>query len=225
MARLESAWQKLVGELEELDWERIVHDETTRRRLTTAMQKVRQSPESLRDWVEHVATTDELFRDSARDSAYPQLFFDEFLVWRSKDDRARVRLHRFKTVSQNGGLREPVHNHKWHGFSCILSGEYSESRYERTTDGHGLNKIDEVTRRPGDIVLLEAVRTIHEVSVTGPRPCLSLFVRGPRVADEISVWERASRDEWVERKQPTRSENLRAALSAIGNGRDDFPTF
>lgn len=214
----ENSWTAFRTELDRLDWDHIEHDDA-HAPLDTALARIAENPDAIAFRVHELLSDENLFNDSLRDTAYPKQFFDEFLIYRDPHERYRVRLHRFKTVEQNGSLVEPIHDHKWFGMSVLLSGPYLEHRF-RFADQH-LEQVSERAFTPGMRNALVA-DTIHAVSVPYAQPSLTLFVRGPVRRPNFRLYERSG-DGWSAREYPPHAQNVRDALSEIGRLNAAFP--
>lgn len=215
------AWRSFISTLDQLDWHTI-GEPIHMRALEDAVKRVTATPGALEFAAASLVLDEPRFADHLRDTAYPQLFHDEFLLHRGVLDSYRIRLHRFKTFEQNGSRSEPIHDHKWFGMSTILTGSYVERRFRETPDG--LEQISERTLSPGDTNVVVPGETIHEVSVPGSVPCLTMFVRGPKSRPHSRVFSEVA-GTWSFRMQPTRSQYSRDALLRVAALDPSFPEF
>lgn len=131
-----STWNELVTALRgEVDWTDSSYLERQAPVVEEILRAAAARPEVFAERTDQILADGELFRSLAPHSAYPRILMDKFVLHTEPGNGFRIRLHRFKTRSQNGGAEERVHYHKWHCSTVMLRGGYREKQFEiRKTD-------------------------------------------------------------------------------------------
>ncbi|UWE08638.1 cupin domain-containing protein [Actinacidiphila bryophytorum] len=151
-------------------------------------------PDLLRERTEQIAADDNLFDQLVPHMNYPRTLMDKFVIHLDPEDRFRVRLHRFWPRRATGDVIEDVHDHKWDMSTVILTGSYTENRFEVTECDEerltaSVRLVETQTREAGTTSSL-ALRIPHQITnLSMDEPCLTLFVRGPSRLPDARIFD------------------------------------
>lgn len=124
---------------------------------------------------------------------YPRPIMDKFVIYMDPHGRFRIRVHRFKTQTENLGATPTIHDHRWHYTTAILTGSYREEIFAvAPANSEGLEIATVVKTREmksGSVASLSP-RTPHRTINTDPmEQCISFFVRGRSMHTQSRVYD------------------------------------
>jgi hypothetical protein len=113
----------------------------------------------------------------------PRQIMDKLILYMDSSDRFRVRLHRFKSRIQNGGLKPTVHTHRWWYSTIVLRGSYKEHLYNVEDENPELGKAKISIANTRELKREQTASLLpnlpHQtVNDSDEEPCITLFVRG-----------------------------------------------
>jgi hypothetical protein len=161
-------------------------------KIETALAQIANHPEAIRERGEEIVGDPQLFSRYERHCNYPRVIMDKFILYIDPENRFRVRLHRFKTRRQNGGVIDRPHSHKWAMSTIILRGSYIETLYEA-------KEINEETKfariYPTSSKRITSAMSssldygrIHQTDCDSTEPAITLFVRGADFAPAARIY-------------------------------------
>lgn len=183
-------WSRLLKYLEEVNW----HQLSAVALSDVASVLAQTDPRAILERMHEVFTTEELWKAYIPHHEFPRPIMDKFVLFIEPQDRFRIRLHRFKTASENRGAQEWIHDHRWAFVSLVLSGSYYQEVFDvvEVDDSKDFARLQLSSSRviATGLTNYALPRVPHLTKNLAPDvSCYTLFVRGPSVWDHSRIFD------------------------------------
>lgn len=187
-------WQEFIKALDDVHWGDEQYVERQAPIVEQILAEVAREPDLLRERTEQIVEDEALFDELLPHMNYPRTLMDKFVIHLDPEDRYRVRLHRFWPKRATGDVIEDVHDHKWNMSTVLLTGSYSENRFEVLSCDEEKMTADVRLRSTQLLTAGETsslrVRVPHQITNQSmDEPCLTLFVRGPSMLKNARIFD------------------------------------